>query len=159
MPIETHLPADLQLIVPNLHRRYSGVTATNRMVAPRLATHIGAAWLGPDAPPGIAKLTFGDLMRLRRRGERAKPRIWHARRNNEMLVERATELPAGILRVMVLMKDESRWSVISFFDSEEAAAAAEERFEQMGDEIPESVRGKRISLESFEVAFDVEMVR
>ncbi len=81
------------------------------------------------------------------------------RRNNEILVERATELPAGILRVMVLMKDESRWSVISFFDSEEAAAAAEERFEQMGDEIPESVRGKRISLESFEVAFDVEMVR
>ena len=52
------------------------------------------------------------------------------RRNNELLVERATELPAGILRVMVLMKDESRWSVISFFDSEEAAAAAEERFEQ-----------------------------
>ena len=82
------------------------------------------------------------------------------RRNNEMLVDRgATALPPGILRVMVLMKDESRWAVISFFDSEEAAAAAEERFEQMGDEIPESVRGKRISLESFEVAFDVEMVR
>jgi hypothetical protein len=82
------------------------------------------------------------------------------RRNNEMLVERgATALPPGTLRVMVLMKDESRWAVISFFDSEEAAAAAEERFEQMGDEIPESVRGKRISLESFEVAFDVEMLR
>ena len=82
------------------------------------------------------------------------------RRNNEMLVERAaTDLPPGILRVMVLMKDESRWSVISFFDSEEAAVAAEERFEQMGDEIPESVRGRRVSLESFEVAFDVEMVR
>jgi hypothetical protein len=29
----------------------------------------------------------------------------------------------------------------------------------MGDEIPENVRGKRISLETFEVAFDVEMVR
>ena len=82
------------------------------------------------------------------------------RLNNEMLVERgATALPTGILRVMVLMKDESRWAVVSFFDSEEAAAAAEERFEQLGDEIPESVRGKRISLESFEVAFDVEMVR
>jgi hypothetical protein len=79
--------------------------------------------------------------------------------NNEMLVERATEMPAGILRVMVLMKDESTWSVISFFDSDEAAAAAEARFEQMGDEIPERVRGKRTSLESFEVAFDVEMVR
>jgi hypothetical protein len=82
------------------------------------------------------------------------------RRNNEMLVERgATALPPGVLRVMVLTKDDSRWAVISFFDSEEAAAAAEERFEQMGDEIPESVRGKRVSLESFEVAFDVETVR
>jgi hypothetical protein len=81
------------------------------------------------------------------------------RRNNELLVERPTELPAGILRVIVLMKDESSWSVISFFDSEEAAAVAEERFEQMGDEIPESVRGKRTGLERFEVAFDVEMVR
>jgi hypothetical protein len=81
------------------------------------------------------------------------------RRNNELLVERATELPAGVIRVMVLMKDDDRWSVISFFDSEEAAAAAEARFEQMGDEIPESIRGKRVSLETFEVAFDVEMVR
>ena len=82
------------------------------------------------------------------------------RRNNEMLVERAaTELPEGILRVMVLMKDESRWAVITFFDNQTSADAAEARFEQMGDEIPESVRGKRVSLESFEVAFDVEMVR
>jgi UV DNA damage repair endonuclease len=81
------------------------------------------------------------------------------RRNNDMLVTRAAELPAGILRVMVLTKDDKRWSVLSFFDSEEDAAAAEARFEQMGDEIPESVRGKRVSLETYEVAFDVEMVR
>ena len=82
------------------------------------------------------------------------------RLNNEMLVERgSTALPPGISRVMVLMKDESSWSAISFFDSEEAAAASEERFKQMGDEIPESVRGKRIGVESYEVAFDVEMIR
>ena len=62
-------------------------------------------------------------------------------------------------RVMVLRKDEGRWSVISFFDSEEDAAAAEQRFEQMGDEIPESARGRRVSLETYEVAFDVETVR
>jgi hypothetical protein len=37
------------------------------------------------------------------------------RRNNEMLVDRgATALLAGILRVMVMMKDDSRWAVISF---------------------------------------------
>ena len=79
--------------------------------------------------------------------------------NNQMLVERSAALPPGLLRVMVLMRDDSRWSVVSFFDDEEAARAAEARFEEMGDEIPEHVRGKRVSLDSYEVAFDVEMVQ
>ena len=80
--------------------------------------------------------------------------------NNEMLVERAASLPAGLIRVMVLMRDdESRWSVVSFFEDEESAKAAEGRFEEMGEEIPERVRGRRVSVESYEVAFDVEMIR
>ena len=82
MPIETSLPADLQLIVPNLHRRYSGVTATNRMVAPRLAKIFAAAWLGSDAPKGIARIGVADLLKLWRR---RTPLIWHARRNHEMI--------------------------------------------------------------------------
>ena len=73
----------LQLIVPNLHRRYSGVTATNRMVAPKLAQLVSAGWLGSHAPDGIARLGWGDLVRLWRR---SAPVIWHARRNNEMIV-------------------------------------------------------------------------
>src|SRR5258707_8519660 len=73
----------LQLIVPNLHRRYSGVTATNRMVAPKLARLFRAAWLGPDAPDGIARIGAAELLKLRRR---RTPLIWHARRNNEMIV-------------------------------------------------------------------------
>jgi len=80
------------------------------------------------------------------------------RLNNEMLVERPGSLPSGLLRVMVLMGADNRWSVISFFSDEDAAAAAEARFEQMGDEIPERVRGRRVGLESYDVAFDVEMV-
>jgi len=82
-----------------------------------------------------------------------------SRMNNEMLVERPDSLPAGVLRVMVLMRDDTSWSVISFFDNEETAAAAEARWAEMGDEIPENVRGKRVSVETFEVGFDVEMVR
>ena len=82
MPIETNPPADLQLIVPNLHRRYSGVTATNRMVAPRLANMFRAAWFGPDAPEGIGSIGFAGLLKLWRR---RAPLIWHARRNNEMI--------------------------------------------------------------------------
>jgi mannosyltransferase len=74
---------DLELVVPNLHRRYSGVTATNRMVAPKLAKLFRAAWFGTDAPEGIARIGVGDLLKLWRRG---RPLIWHARRNDEMIV-------------------------------------------------------------------------
>src|SRR5262245_26759645 len=76
----------LLVVVPNLHWRYSGVTATNRMVAPRVAKLLPAAWLGSDAPDGIARLTLRNLLQLRSHAERGKPRIWHARRNNEMIV-------------------------------------------------------------------------
>jgi mannosyltransferase len=82
VPIENNSTDTLQLIVPNLHRRYSGVTATNRMVAPKLAGMLRAAWLGPDAPDGIAPMRISDLARL---WLRRKPLIWHARRNNEMI--------------------------------------------------------------------------
>src|ERR1700704_1559492 len=82
VPIENNSAHNLQLIVPNLHRRYSGVTATNRMVAPKLAQLFRAAWLGPDAPGGIARLGVADLVKLWRS---RTPLIWHARRNNEMI--------------------------------------------------------------------------
>jgi mannosyltransferase len=78
--------SDLTVVVPNLHWRYSGVTATNRMVAPRLAGLLSAGWFGRDAPDGMRRLTVGDILRLRGRAQRRRPRIWHARRNNEMLV-------------------------------------------------------------------------
>ncbi|AMA59248.1 glycosyltransferase family 4 protein [Bradyrhizobium sp. CCGE-LA001] len=77
-----NFPGDLDVIVPNLHRRYSGVTATNRMVAPRLAKLYRAAWFGSDAPEGIARLGVADFLKLWRR---KAPLIWHARRNNEMI--------------------------------------------------------------------------
>lgn len=77
-----NFPGDLEVIVPNLHRRYSGVTATNRMVAPRLARLFRAAWFGSDAPAGIGRLSAADFLKLWRR---KAPLIWHARRNNEMI--------------------------------------------------------------------------
>ena len=81
LPIGDNL-ADLDLIVPNLHLRYSGVTATNRMVAPKLAKRLSAAWFGSNAPEGIARLGVSGLFGLWRRPRSV---IWHARRNNEMI--------------------------------------------------------------------------
>ena len=83
VPIENISSDNLQLIVPNLHRRYSGVTATNRMVAPKLAKLFRAGWLGSDAPDGIPRIGLGELAKCWRR---RTPLIWHARRNNEMIV-------------------------------------------------------------------------
>src|ERR1700704_5795411 len=73
---------NLQLLVPNLHRRYSGVTATNRMVAPKLARLFRAAWLGPGAAADIARMKFWVLLNP---WPPEKPLIWHARRNDEMI--------------------------------------------------------------------------
>jgi mannosyltransferase len=82
VPIKTDIADNLQVIVPNLHRRYSGVTATNRMVAPILAKLFRAAWFGSEAPASIAPMGVADLVALWRR---RTPVIWHARRNNEMI--------------------------------------------------------------------------
>jgi len=82
VPTPDNFADDLQLIVPNLHRRYSGVTATNRMVAPKLAKMFRAAWLGSHAPEGISRIGPAGLAKLWRR---RRPLIWHARRNDEMI--------------------------------------------------------------------------
>src|SRR3954465_9716700 len=83
VPIADKTAGTLRLIVTNLHWRYSGVTATNRMVAPKVAGMIDAAWLGSDVPAGIRPMRLGELLALRLR---RAPVIWHARRNNEMIV-------------------------------------------------------------------------
>jgi mannosyltransferase len=76
----------LEVIIPNLNWRYSGGTAVNRTIAPLIAKRWRAAWCGPDRPDGIATLSLSDLVRLRFRSPtHGKVRIWHARRNLEML--------------------------------------------------------------------------
>src|SRR4051794_41775725 len=81
--LDTQAARQLQLIVPNLHRRYSGVTATNRMVAPKLAKRFRAAWLGSDAPDGIARMAATDLLKLWRR---PTPVILPPRRHGRVVV-------------------------------------------------------------------------
>jgi mannosyltransferase len=88
---------DTTVIIPNLHWRYSGVTATNRMIAPHLGAAIPLAWLGRDAPAGVRRLRFGELLSLRRRGGTF---IWHARRNNEMIVGVALKALGWPLRLV-----------------------------------------------------------
>lgn len=80
-------PDAVEVIIPNLKKRYSGGTAVNRTIAPLIAKRCKAVWLGPDRPDGIAALSLIDLLRMRFRPPAGRPaRIWHTRRNTEMLV-------------------------------------------------------------------------
>jgi len=64
------------------------------------------------------------------------------------------ELP-GAKRFLMLLDREGGTSLgITFFENEEAIRAAEPTFERMGDEIPEDMRGRRTSVETYEVAID-----
>jgi mannosyltransferase len=84
---ETIAPDEIEVIIPNLKRRYSGGTAANRTIAPLIAERCSAVWFGPDRPAGIQGLSFRDLVALwlSPSGPR-RARIWHARRNTEMLL-------------------------------------------------------------------------
>lgn len=62
-----------------------------------------------------------------------------------------TELPDAQALLMLIDRENARSLGITFFESEEAIRQAEPAFERMGDEIPEETRGRRISVDVYEV--------
>jgi hypothetical protein len=93
----------------------------------------------------IASFEGGDAERLRQMSE-------------ERMSSGTMDTPAGMKRVIMLEdKDSNKRKFIAFFDSRDQVAAAEERFESMGDEIPEDIRGRRTSVEVYEVTTDQEV--
>ncbi|MFN2307632.1 MAG: glycosyltransferase family 4 protein [Paracoccaceae bacterium] len=74
-------PATVQVIAPNLKKRYSGVTSTVLRLVPLQAQEIAIASVGPTLPDDLPQIRLRDLLTMPRR-----TRVWHARRNNEMLV-------------------------------------------------------------------------
>lgn len=73
------------VIAPNFKRRLSGVTSTIIQLVPEQARTLGIRALGPGLPAHLPKLGWRDLPKLWRRPETRPFRIWHARRNVEML--------------------------------------------------------------------------
>ncbi len=89
---------DVQVLAPNFKRRLSGVTSTIVQLIPvqnRLGQKV--AVIGPGLPPHLPHVRFRDLWQLWRNGPFGGPRVWHARRNLEML-------PGIIMRDVLRMK-------------------------------------------------------
>ncbi len=87
--------ASVAVVAPSLHWRYSGVTSTIIALIPRQAREAPIAALGPNLPAQVPRVRLGDVL-LRGWSPPAgyHNRIWHARRNADML--------AGILLKSVL---------------------------------------------------------
>ncbi|OLP57276.1 glycosyl transferase family 1 [Rhizobium rhizosphaerae] len=90
-------PAAIDVIAPNFKRRLSGVTSTIIQLVPvqrRLGRRI--AVLGPGLPTSLPHLHWRDLTQLWTPPAGRPARVWHARRNIEML-------PGLILRDLLRM--------------------------------------------------------
>ena len=71
---------EIEVIAPNLKRRLSGVAATVLRLVPLQAREIGIVTTGPGLPPDLPHLPLWRIPFLPRRA-----RIWHARRNTDLL--------------------------------------------------------------------------
>ncbi|WP_034657822.1 glycosyltransferase family 4 protein [Chelativorans sp. J32] len=76
---------NVEVVAPNLKRRLSGVTSTIIQLIPLQAQDLGIASFGLGLPPSLPKMRWWQLPALLRRPAGKPFRIWHARRNVEMV--------------------------------------------------------------------------
>lgn len=74
-----------EVLIPNFKRRLSGVTSTVVWLVPIQQRMIGLATVGVGLPSGFPHLSLASLLAMPRSQEDGRPRVWHARRNSEML--------------------------------------------------------------------------
>jgi hypothetical protein len=72
--------------------------------------------------------------------------------NEERMSSGEMTPPEGMNSVLLLAdKEANKRKFFAFFDSREALEAAEKGFDEMGDDIPEDIRGRRTSVHYYEV--------
>ena len=77
-------PDEVEVLAPNFKKRLSGVTATVFSLVPLQSRQIAIAAVGPELPPSLPQIGLGELLTMPRRGP-SGARVWHARRNLEMI--------------------------------------------------------------------------
>ncbi len=93
VPIET-----VEVIAPNFKKRLSGVTSTIVQLIPlQRREGLDIATLGPGLPQELPSIGWFDLFSLWKRPQKRRFRIWHARRNIEMI-------PGIIMRDILRMR-------------------------------------------------------
>lgn len=123
-------PSHITVVAPNFKRRLSGVTSTIVQLVPLQARSIPIATLGPGLPDTLPKLSWRDLPKLWRRPRGRPFRIWHARRNTEMLagvvLRDILRMPLKLLFTSAAQRHHTGWTRF-LIDRMDAVVATSER--------------------------------
>ncbi|RFC66065.1 glycosyltransferase family 1 protein [Fulvimarina endophytica] len=103
------------VVAPNFKKRLSGVTSTIVQLLPIMARRLSIASMGPDVlPANVPRLPFSSLL-----GFWSKPvgqpfRIWHARRNIEMLpgivMRDVLRMPIRLVFTSASQREHTAWT-------------------------------------------------
>lgn len=151
----------LHVIAPNFKRRLSGVTSTIIQLVPLQARRVGIATLGPGLPDTLPHLRWTQLPALWRRPADRMPRVWHARRNTEMLagvvLRDALRMPLRLVFTSASQRHHSRWT--KFLVSRMDAVIATSRRTAAYLEVPNRVVMHGIDTARFRPADDRRQAR
>ena len=70
------------VVHPHFHHRHTGVTTHTAAIIPALQSHAEAKWTGKLLPASLPRTAPGELWGR----ARTEPVVWHAHRNNELLL-------------------------------------------------------------------------
>ncbi|MDR6757767.1 mannosyltransferase [Mycoplana sp. BE70] len=144
--------ADVDVVAPNFKRRLSGVTSTIIQLVPmQRALGQRVATLGPGLPTDLPHIRFSDLFSLWRPPAGRSNRVWHARRNTEMLpgiiLRDLLRMPLKLLFTSAAQRRHSRYTkfLIGRMDAVIATSARSGSFL----EVPHTVIQHGVDLERF----------
>ncbi|HTO32343.1 MAG TPA: glycosyltransferase family 4 protein [Pararhizobium sp.] len=144
--------SDVEIIAPNFKRRLSGVTSTIVQLVPvQRARGQKIATVGPGLPETLPHVRLSDLLRLHKPPRRRRRRVWHARRNIEMLpglfLRDILRMPLKLLFTSAAQRRHSGWTrfLISKMDAVIATSSRSGSFLQ----VPHTVIQHGIDLDMF----------
>lgn len=155
-------PAGVHVIAPNFKVRLSGVTSTIIQLVPvqnRLGQKV--AVLGPGLPGDLPHLRFRDLWKLWRPPEGKEGRVWHARRNIEMLpgiiLRDLLRMPLKLVFTSASQRRHSRWTKFLVRQMDAVIATSAKTSAYL--EVPNTVIMHGIDCEKFKPAEDKDAAK
>lgn len=141
----------IEVVAPNLKSRLSGVTSTIIQLVPVQARSIGIATLGPGLPEGLPKMRWWQVPALLRRPASGRKRIWHARRNVEMvaglILRRIFRAPLHLLFTSAAQRDHKPFTKWLIRQMDEVIATSERSGSYL--EVPHTVVMHGVDIDLF----------